>query len=63
MGRLGQQNAEYKQRLERAVTRLSDLEEQNEQHAQVHEKMQERLHMLDDNAGHKGQQVRSGGNR
>ena len=44
-------------RLERAVARLSDLDNQADQHGRVHDKMKERLKMMDDNAQQQSQQV------
>ncbi|KAL3873813.1 hypothetical protein ACJMK2_036898 [Sinanodonta woodiana] len=56
-GHLKHQNEELRQRLERALTRLHDLEEQTEQHTRLQEKMKERVKMMDDHAQHQGTQI------
>ncbi|KAL5009093.1 hypothetical protein ScPMuIL_014674 [Solemya velum] len=56
-GQLKKSNEEFKLRLERAITRLKVLEEQEDQHFSVHEKMKERLKLMDDHAQHQGGQM------
>ncbi|KAJ8308035.1 hypothetical protein KUTeg_012909 [Tegillarca granosa] len=56
-GKLKKQNEELRFRLERAVNRLAELENQTEQHARVHEKMKERLKQMDDHAQNQSQQI------
>ncbi|KAK3094095.1 hypothetical protein FSP39_024078 [Pinctada imbricata] len=56
-GQLRKQNEELRMRLERAVARLNDLDNQADQHGRVHEKMKERLKMMDDHAQHQSQQI------
>lgn len=58
-GNLKKQNEEYRMRMERSVARLSDLENQTDQHGRVHEKMKERLKMMDDHGQHQSQQVKN----
>lgn len=56
-GQLRRQNEELRLRLQRALTRLEDLDNQSDQHGRVHEKMKERLKKMDDHAQEQGQQV------
>lgn len=56
-GNLKKQNEELRMRLDRAVTRLKDLEDTGDQHSRVHEKMKERLKMMDDHTQTQSQQV------
>ncbi|CAG2204490.1 SDCCAG8 [Mytilus edulis] len=56
-GNLRTQNDELRHRLERAVTHMTTLEEQSEQHDRVHKKMTERLKMLDDHGQNQSQQI------
>ncbi|XP_033735413.1 serologically defined colon cancer antigen 8 homolog [Pecten maximus] len=56
-GNLKKQNEELRMRLDRAVTRLKDLEDTGDQHSRVHEKMKERLKMMDDHNQTQSQQV------
>lgn len=56
-GNLRTQKDELRHRLERAVTHMTTLEEQSEQHDRVHKKMTERLKMLDDHGQNQSQQV------
>lgn len=56
-GQLRRQNEELRLRLERAVARLEDLDNQSDQHGRVHEKMKDRLKKMDDHAQEQGQQV------
>lgn len=56
-GKLKKQNEELRLRLERAVNRLAELENQTDQHARVHEKMKERLKQMDDHGQNQSQQV------
>lgn len=56
-GNLRKQNDELRGRLERAVSHMTTLEEQSEQHDRVHKKMTERLKMLDDHGQGQSQQI------
>lgn len=56
-GNLRKQNDELRLRLERAVSHMTTLEEQSEQHDRVHKKMTERLKMLDDHGQNQSQQI------
>lgn len=56
-GKLKRQNDELRNRVQRATSRLKDLEDQIEQHSRLQEKMTERLKMMDDHAQHQGTQV------
>ncbi|XP_062614586.1 serologically defined colon cancer antigen 8 homolog [Saccostrea cucullata] len=56
-GQLRRQNEELKLRLERAVARLEDLDNQADQHGRVHEKMKDRLKKMDELAQEQGQQI------
>lgn len=56
-GQLRRQNEELRLRLQRALTRLEDLDNQSDQHGRVHEKMKERLKKMDDHAQEQGQQI------
>lgn len=56
-GQLRRQNEELRLRLQRALNRLEDLDNQSDQHGRVHEKMKERLKKMDDHAQEQGQQV------
>ncbi|XP_046364378.1 serologically defined colon cancer antigen 8-like [Haliotis rufescens] len=51
------ENEELKQRLERSLSRLEVLEDQSDQHVRVHDKMKERLKMMDDHAQHQSSQM------
>ncbi|XP_055957438.1 serologically defined colon cancer antigen 8 homolog [Patella vulgata] len=57
VGKLSRENEEMRLRLERSVARLSTLDDQSDQHAQVHDKMSERLKMMDEHAQHQSQQL------
>lgn len=56
-GQLRKENEELRLRLQRALIRLEDLDNQSDQHGRVHEKMKERLKKMDDYAQEQGQQV------
>ncbi|XP_052696420.1 serologically defined colon cancer antigen 8 homolog [Crassostrea angulata] len=56
-GQLRKENEELRLRLQRALIRLEDLDNQSDQHGRVHEKMKERLKKMDDYAQEQGQQI------
>uniref|UniRef100_A0A2C9LB89 Uncharacterized protein n=1 Tax=Biomphalaria glabrata TaxID=6526 RepID=A0A2C9LB89_BIOGL len=56
-GKLQQANSELMKRMERMSLRVTELENQSDQHVRVHDKMKDRLKSLDEQAQHQAVQL------